>query len=298
MNTENITICPICENDHFEIYLEAKDYTVTHEEFELKKCSRCHFIITSPRPTAEAIGKYYASEKYISHSGKSKTLFDKIFLLARAITLRWKYEIIKPYISRTGTILDYGCGTGEFLKYVKDKGLHISGVEPNQVARQKANIKLDYKISETLEELNSEAVDIITLWHVLEHVHNLNETVQKLKNLLTQTGYFIIAVPNPKSHDCINYKNHWAGFDVPRHLWHFTQESMNSFLNKNGLNVVAIKPMKLDSFYVSLLSEGYKNAEQPKFITAMKAIIEGLISNLSARKTNEYSSLIYIARRQ
>lgn len=298
MNTEIITICPICENENFELYLEAKDYTVTHEDFQLKKCTQCHFIITSPRPTSEAIGKYYASEKYISHSGNSKTLFDKIYLLARHFTLRWKYELIHSYISKTGTLLDYGCGTGDFLKYVKDKGLHIYGVEPNLLARQKANIKLDYNVSETLEELNGEEVDIITLWHVLEHVHNLNETIQKLKNLLTKTGYILIAVPNPKSHDCIKYKNHWAGFDVPRHLWHFSQESMNSFLNRNGLNVVAIKPMKLDSYYVSLLSEGYKNAKQPKFITSIKAMVEGLVSNLSARKSNEYSSLIYIAKRQ
>lgn len=296
MNTEIISTCPICENENFEFYLKSKDYTITGEEFELKKCKRCHFIFTSPRPTEVTIGKYYASDNYISHSGKSNSLFDKIYLAARSITLTWKCDLINQYLPKPGTILDFGCGTGEFLSHLKNNGYHVIGVEPNKSARKKANLKLQGKVSENLLAIKNNTADIITLWHVLEHVHTLNETLQNLKNILSENSHIIIAVPNPASHDCSKYSNFWAGYDVPRHLWHFTQETMTALLHRNGLELVAIKPMKLDSFYVSLLSEQYKNPGQPKIITAIKAFTEGLNSNLLAWKNKEYSSLIYIAR--
>jgi len=296
MASQNITICPICNQQDFSFHSKAKDFTITGEEFELKECRNCSFIITSPRPDKESIGKYYASEDYISHSGKSKTLFDKIYLYARNITLNWKCQLINEYSPIPSSILDYGCGTGEFLNRIKNKGWKIAGIEPAEVARKKANHLLSNKVYESIENQEIGSVQVITLWHVLEHIHDLNASLQKLKNLLTSDGIIIIAVPNPKSHDSGYYKNEWAAYDVPRHLWHFSQNNMISLLKKHSLKVVNIKPMKLDSFYVSLLSEGYKNPEQPKLITGFKAFIEGFKSNLSARKTTEYSSLIYIAQ--
>lgn len=296
MNKEVINSCPICENVNFELFLKSKDYTITQEEFELKKCNRCHFIVTSPRPTEATIGKYYASDNYISHSGKSSTVFDKIYLAARGLTLKWKSDLINQYSPKPGTILDFGCGTGDFLHYLKNNGYQVFGVEPNESAREKANQKLQGKVSENLLAIKDNSADIITLWHVLEHVHKLNETLQSLKKKLSKKGYIIIAVPNPTSHDSTKYSDLWAGYDVPRHLWHFTQETMTALLNRNNLKLVAVKPMKLDSFYVSLLSEQYKNPAQLKIITALKAFKEGLTSNLLARKTKEYSSLIYIAQ--
>lgn len=296
MDKEFITKCPICENVNFEPFLKSKDYTVTQEEFELQKCKRCNFIVTSPRPTELTIGKYYASDNYISHSGKSRTLFDKIYIAAREITLKWKSERINQYSSKQGTILDFGCGTGDFLLYLKNNGYQVLGVEPNETAREKANLKLQGKVSKNLLAIKNNSADIITLWHVLEHVHTLNETLESLKKILSEKGHIIIAVPNPASHDCRKYRNLWAGYDVPRHLWHFTQETMTALLRRNGFNIEAIKPMKLDSYYVCLLSEQYKNPNQLKLITALKAFKEGLTSNFLARKTKEYSSLIYIAR--
>jgi len=293
---EIVSSCPICEQFNFNTHLKAKDYTVTKEEFQLVRCNSCHFIITSPRPSQDNIGKYYASENYISHSGKSKTLFDKLYLLARNFTLRWKYNLLIQYIAESGSVLDYGCGTGEFLDYIQTKNLNVTGVEPNKTAREKANSKLNGKVSESIKELKENSVDAITLWHVLEHIHNLNDTIQQLKNLLTKKGYIIIAVPNPNSHDCQKYKTYWAGYDVPRHLWHFTQETMNALLSRNGLKIETIKPMKLDSFYVSLLSEQYQHPSQSKLLSAARAFLEGLISNFSARKNREYSSLIYIVK--
>lgn len=296
MVSENITSCPVCEHQNFSEFLRSKDFTVTGEEFELKKCDQCNMIITSPRPTQESIGKYYASENYISHSGKSKTLFDKIYLNARRITLKWKYQIISEYYQSPANILDYGCGTGEFLNFMKKKDWQIIGIEPAEHARQKAKQLLENKVFSDLSNIKPSSLEIITLWHVLEHIHDLNNTIQKLKSFLTKSGHLLIAVPNPNSHDCQHYKDHWAGYDVPRHLWHFTQETMTALLKKNGLKVVDIKPMKLDSYYVSLLSENYKNPQQAKLTSAIKAFIEGSTSNLFAAKTKNYSSIIYIAK--
>lgn len=296
MASESTTICPICDQENLNSFITAKDYTITGEEFELKQCANCHFIITSPRPDKDSIGKYYASENYISHSGKSKTLFDKIYLTARNITLNWKYQLISKSFPQPASILDYGCGTGEFLNYMKNKGWTVYGVEPAETARQKANKLLNGNVSEKLETIEYNSVRLITLWHVLEHIHDLNSTLQTLKNLLTSDGLLIVAVPNPNSHDSKHYKDKWAGYDVPRHLWHFSQDTMTSLLKKNGLNLIETKPMKLDSYYVSLLSEAYKNPNQSKLLTSIKAFIEGLRSNISAKKTKEYSSHIYIAK--
>jgi 2-polyprenyl-3-methyl-5-hydroxy-6-metoxy-1,4-benzoquinol methylase len=296
MTSENISICPACEGNLFTPFITVKDNSITKEIFELIKCSHCGLTITSPRPAADSIGKYYASVEYISHSGKSKTLFDKIYLTARSITLRWKYKLVAHYFPQPSNILDFGCGTGEFLNFMKKNSWNVTGVEPNETARQKANHLLENKVLENLHQVKSRSMEVITLWHVLEHVHDLNNTIQKLKSLLSLNGHIIIAVPNPNSHDSKHYENNWAGYDVPRHLWHFNQRTMTALLNKNGLRIVEVRAMKLDSFYVSLLSEGYKNPSQPKLITGAKAFFEGLVSNFYALKNKEYSSLIYIAR--
>lgn len=296
MSNETITTCPVCDHGNFSNYLTTKDYTVTQETFNLVKCSSCNFIFTNPRPKAESIGKFYSSDNYISHSGKSKTILDKVYLVARNITMRWKYKLITQYFATSSSILDYGCGTGEFLNYIKNKGWTVEGLEPNNKARQKANSLLNNKVYQNLKEVNNNQFRVITLWHVLEHIHDLNQTIQNLKKILSSDGVLIIAVPNPNSHDSQHYNNKWAGYDVPRHLWHFSQETMKSLLHKNGLKVVDIKPMKLDAYYVSLLSERYKNPNQFKLVSGFKAFMEGVLSNLYARKNKEHSSLIYIAR--
>jgi len=296
MATEFITTCPVCDHQKFTPYIISKDYTVTGEEFSLQKCSHCNFIFTNPRPGAVDIGRYYESENYISHSGKSETLFDKIYLTARNITLGWKHDLIKKYSPTPSTILDYGCGTGNFLNYIKKAGWKVAGIEPSEQARQKSTELITSNVYKDINGIHGGKFKIITLWHVLEHIHDLNTTIQELKNRLSKEGYLIIAVPNPNSHDSQYYKSHWAAYDVPRHLWHFTRNTMKPLMAKNGLRIVEVKPMKLDSFYVSLLSEGYKNPSQSKVTTGLKAFMQGLRSNLSARITKEYSSLIYIVQ--
>jgi 2-polyprenyl-3-methyl-5-hydroxy-6-metoxy-1,4-benzoquinol methylase len=296
MALESVSICPICSSSSFTKFLSAKDHTTTGEQFEIVRCTQCNFTLTNPRPDINSIGKYYQSEKYISHTGGSKSLLDKVYIFARTITLGWKLKLINKYKS-TGSILDYGCGTGEFLHHLKNNGWTINGVEPSDGARNKATNLLQNPIHSSIEKIERSQFDVITLWHVLEHIHDLNEKLVSIKSLLKQDGIIFIAVPNHEAPDAQKYGTNWAGYDVPRHLWHFSKDSMKKLFDKTGLELIGIHPMKLDAYYVSLLSEGYKHPNQSKIANAFKALVTGLRSNLDAAKDRNHSSLIYIAKR-
>ena len=297
MNLETISTCPICSSTFFNTFITAKDYTTSDELFEIVQCNQCKFTLTNPRPSQNGIGKYYQSENYISHSGADKTLFDKIYLLARRVTLKQKLTLISHYKSK-GELLDVGCGTGEFLNLCKQSGWGTTGIEPSDTARKKASRNHEILIYQKQDHITNQQFDIITLWHVLEHVHDLENELRKLTFLLKKDGTIFIAVPNYNSPDAKRYKEYWAGYDVPRHLWHFSKDTVTRLLQKFELRIIEIQPMKLDAYYVSLLSEQYKNPKQRKIINALKAIWIGLSSNLAAKKNNNYSSMIYIVKRK
>ncbi len=220
-----------------------------------------------------------------------------VYVFARTITLGWKLKLINKY-KPVGSILDYGCGTGEFLYHLKNNGWATMGVEPSEGARQKATSLLKAAVSESIDQIKGNQFDVITLWHVMEHIHDLNQKLSSIKSLLKQDGIIFIAVPNHEAPDARKYGAYWAGYDVPRHLWHFSKDSMKKLFDKTGLELIGIHPMKLDAYYVSLLSEGYKNQNQNKIVSGLKAVVSGLISNLMANKNQNHSSLIYIAKRR
>jgi len=292
MPLETITQCPICSSNTFTPYLTAKDRTASHQNFNLQKCSACGFLITNPRPDIHSIGEFYKSEKYISHTGANKTLLDKIYLQARKLTLRWKLTLINQY-KKSGILLDYGCGTGEFVDRMQTNGWQTTGVEPSDAARRKAIELSNSSIVPSLLEINHK-FDVITLWHVLEHVHDLNAKIAELKDRLKDDGIIFIAVPNHESADAMHYKDNWAGYDVPRHVWHFSKTNMQQLLDKHGFTLIKAEPMMLDAFYVSLLSEGYQSQNSSP-IKMIKAFINGVKSNAHGSNTGIYSSLIYIA---
>lgn len=291
----DISECPVCTGKTFENIAECIDYTVSHETFHVKHCKTCHLGITSPRPENEKLGDYYNSQEYISHSGKSSGGIGTIYKIARSLALQWKKNLIHKY-KKGNALLDLGCGTGEFISTLKKEGWQIAGVEPSEIAREKAVALTGASIVKNLSELKEEKFDVITAWHVLEHVSDLSETLLQLKKLLHQEGALVIAVPNYESADAVHYKNYWAGYDVPRHLWHFSKKSMIQLLNNQGFNVIKVVPMKLDSYYISLLSEKYKNQNQISLLCIIKAFANGFISNLKARTKTNHSSLIYIAK--
>lgn len=295
MALEKITTCPICSGTTFQSKFECVDQTVSKEKFQIIKCDNCSFLITSPRPDRGTIGQYYDSPDYISHSSSSATFQDKIYFRARQYSLIKKRKLIEQYSSE-GNILDIGCGTGEFLKQMRLHNWEATGTEPNAKAQSIAK-NIGIRIHNHLSEIQEETFNAITLWHVLEHIHDLNNTIEKIKNILSKDGTIFIAVPNHKSNDAKHYQECWAAYDVPRHLWHFNKTTMSKLILKHGLHLVQTSPMKLDSFYVSLLSEGYRSPSQPKIIQMVKAFFRGLTSNISAKATSEYSSLIYIIKK-
>ena len=172
-------------------------------------------------------------------------------------------------------------------------GWNVTGLEPDEGARtvgfQEHSIEL--LPSGELFNLPEKIFDAITLWHVLEHVHDVKKYIQTFKKLLTDNGKLFIAVPNYTSYDAEKYKEYWAAYDVPRHLYHFTPNTMQWLMKECGLKVVAVKPMWFDSFYVSLLSSKYKNGNTKWF----GAFWTGLISNFKAMSdAKKCSSVIYI----
>lgn len=290
----DVVECPVCKSRSIKPFRTCKDFTVSHETFSVHRCESCSLAITSPRPDTADLGKYYQSEEYISHSGKSSGLMGPVYTTARNFALNWKARILSTH-TKKGTALDFGCGTGEFLKTLKTKGWNITGVEPSDVARQKAESITHQKINASLSELSNKQFDVISAWHVIEHVPDLNQVIAELKRLLKKDGTIFIAVPNYESPDAEKYKDLWAGYDVPRHLWHFSRNSMKQLLNSHGLAVIEIIPMKLDAYYVSMLSENYQNGNKSSLINMIKGFISGFKSNTAADKNN-YSSLIYVSK--
>jgi SAM-dependent methyltransferase len=289
MTLETLAACPVCGSNQFDHLLNAIDHTATGESFQVERCRSCNLALTNPRPSASDIGKYYHSKKYISHTGGSSSLLDQVYRRVRAYSIQKKLDLISHY-QKAGNLLDFGCGTGEFLLAANLRGWTTVGVEPSPEARQKTDRSLN--IHNSLAQVNG-AFDVITLWHVLEHVHDLNGTLNKLRSLLNPAGTIFIAVPNHESPDAQHYQEHWAGYDVPRHLWHFAKPSMLKLLAQHNLKTLTAVPMKFDAYYVSLLSES--NRRPGKDITNIfLGLVNGLKSNLAAGPDN-YSSLIYIA---
>ena len=266
------------------------DHSVSNEKFELQFNSEHHMWVTTPQPSSLELPKYYQSEEYISHTDTQRNLFEKVYHGVRSYSLQKKIRLINKQVP-TGKLLDIGCGTGDFLEVSKNHGWQISGVEPNKEAREIAAKKTNSTIYDipALNDFEANSFDVITLWHVLEHLPDLEMHIKLFNHLLKPEGLLIIAVPNYKSFDAKHYKEFWAAFDVPRHLWHFSQQSIKILFGKENFKVVKTSPMKFDSYYVSLLSEKIKNGK----MKPLKALYIGLCSNIKAITSLEYSSLIY-----
>lgn len=283
--------CPICLSDKQTQFIIAKDHLLSQESFGIVECKNCGFKFTSPRPSDSDLAKYYKSTEYISHTNSSKGIVSKLYQIIRRKALKDKEAYLSSNVSR-GTLLDYGCGTGHFLAYCKSQGWLTKGIEPDSDARKIANgLGLNvYQNKENFSEVNAKGeFDAITLWHVLEHVTDLQQTLVFLNQHLKEKGNIFVAVPNHQSYDANHYGKFWAAYDVPRHLYHFDKNSITSLLEKNGFKLAEIKPMYFDSFYVSMLSEKNRSGT----VNYIRAFLIGLISNLKAARSKNYSSLIY-----
>ena len=282
-------------DDQKELYtnltplLNCKDNTVSGKYFEVMMHQEYEMLVTSPVP--KNLENYYKSETYISHTDSKKTFFDKIYQGVKNHTLKQKLILLNSFKSGSKSVLDFGAGTGDFLKICKNNNWQVLGIEPSAEARENA-VKKGIYLKENLLDITNQKFDVITLWHVLEHVENLKSTIKVLKSLLQPEGRIVVAVPNYKSYDAAFYKEHWAAYDVPRHLWHFSQKAIHKLFLEVEMIVEETLPMKFDSYYVSLLSEKYKTGKS----NPAKAFYRGFLSNISAKSTSEYSSLIYVIK--
>jgi 2-polyprenyl-3-methyl-5-hydroxy-6-metoxy-1,4-benzoquinol methylase len=291
---ESLQACLVCDNESFTTYLTCTDHFLSQEAFTICKCDKCGFLFTNPRPSAVELPAYYKSPEYISHSNSRKGLQNTLYQLVRKYTLGRKYKLIRHY-KHKGRILDIGCATGEFLNYFKNRQWETFGIEPDEQARKMgiSNYSLRIEDEDYLQKLPEASFDVITMWHVLEHVPLLNERIAQLRRLLSPNGILLIAVPNPASQDAKFYKSFWAAYDVPRHLYHFTQTTIKIIFSKHGFELVQKTPMKFDSYYVSILSQKYKNAKNG----FLSGLLSGFVSNIAANRSGEYSSLIYAFRK-
>ncbi|MGI9530587.1 class I SAM-dependent methyltransferase [Lutimonas sp.] len=289
---------PLVSKKDLSPFLDCKDYTVSRETFSLVKDNTTGLLVTSPRPSLENLSSYYESEDYISHTDSSRSLMDKVYQMIKGYSIKKKLKMINKLAVTKGHLLDIGCGTGDLLAACENDGWKIDGVEPSEKARALASEKIATTecLEESLEailEKKQNKYDVITMFHVLEHVPNLTQYVDSLHQLLTEDGCLIVAVPNYKSYDADHYKQFWAAYDVPRHLWHFSQESIQHIFGAKGFHVAETLPLIFDSFYVSMLSEKYKTGTS----NLIKAFKTGLRSNIKAKRSGQYSSLIYIIKK-
>ena len=286
--------CPVCTGTDIDKFLSVKDHSISGEVFNITMCKSCGFRFTNPTPSEDSIGKYYQSENYISHSDTNKGIINKLYHLVRKQSLKSKLSLVNKASSKKGNLLDIGCGTGYFLQACKENGWMIDGMEPDPSARTLAEKNTNQEIYKDLFSIKEEnKYDVITLWHVLEHVHKLNESIQHIHKLLKEKGTLIIAVPNCLSYDSSIYGEYWAAYDVPRHLYHFTPDDMDKLLKRHKFTRTDIQPMIFDSFYVSMLSDKYKFGKT----NYIRAFLNGFKSNRKASSDKNYSSLIYIFKK-
>lgn len=283
--------CPWCGSENAQLHLKLKDEFLTKEAFEIYECEDCRLLYTEPRPAEDKIGDYYKSEDYYSHQENKKGFIPKVYEMVKGVNLKAKYKMATENL-HAGHVLDIGCGVGDFLHTMEQNHWETTGIEPSEDAKviAKKRIKAQIYAPEEIGLLQDESFDLITLWHVLEHVDDLKSEVQHLYRLLKKGGRLVLALPNYQSFDAQHYKEFWAAYDVPRHLNHFCQKSINNIFSNSGLELKKTDKLVWDAYYISFMSEKY----QGHSMALARGLVKGLRSNIKAKKSGEWSSLVYV----
>lgn len=286
-----MTSCPWCHNDAVKPYLNVKDLFLTQESFEIFECPQCHLLFTSPRPAPDVIGRYYESKDYYSHQENQHGFIPKIYESVKKVNLRNKVKLAIGDLPK-GHLLDIGCGVGDFLLQIVAKGWQIHGIEPSEGARKISTARLGVSPLLPSEscQLEDASLDVITLWHVLEHVDDLHFQINEFQRLLKPGGRLVLAVPNYQSFDAKHYGAFWAAWDVPRHLNHFCLDSLDPILHSVGFQLEKVAKLKWDAYYISYMSEKYLGHR----LALLRGAFVGLRSNLKALTSMQYSSMVYV----
>jgi len=291
------TSCPVCNHRKFKAFLTCTDFYATSETFDIKRCVNCDFLFTQNFPSESIIGKYYEVQDYISHSDTKKGIVNYLYHLARRYMLKRKANFVEKVCgSKEGSLLDFGCGTGYFLYTMHKRGWKSIGVEKSSKGREFAIREFGLQVNDTsfLSSIADESCEVVTLWHVLEHIEDLEGLLTQLKRVLKPNGTLILALPNSASYDANHYREYWAAYDVPRHLWHFTTKTISLLCEKNKLEVVCQKGMPLDAFYISILSEKNKDSK----FAFLRGIYIGFLAYFASRKDiSKQSSVIYVLKK-
>lgn len=287
--------CPWCDSNKTQINLWVKDLFLTQETFEIHECNNCGLLFTEPRPSQNEIGKYYQSEEYYSHKENKKGFIPKLYEMVKSINLKNKYNMATAGLTK-GKVLDIGCGVGDFLQTMEANGWKTTGIEPSEDAKTIAcqRINATLLLPEEINQLQDESYDLITMWHVLEHIDDLKEEIKQLQRLLKKGGRLLLALPNFKSYDAMYYKEFWAAYDVPRHLNHFCKTSINNVFKNSELKWTNTSKLIWDAYYISYMSEKYQHHSLP----LVRGTIRGMLSNITARKNGEWSSMVYIFEKE
>jgi 2-polyprenyl-3-methyl-5-hydroxy-6-metoxy-1,4-benzoquinol methylase len=283
--------CPWCGSDKAQINLWLKDEFLTKEDFHICECLNCGLLYTMPRPKKEKMGEYYKSNEYYSHQENKKGFIPKVYEKVKKTNLKYKYKLATKGLD-IGKMLDIGSGVGDFLHTAESHGWQCIGVEPSEDAKNIARQRTKANLIESaeIENLPDQMFDVITMWHVLEHIDNLRWQVEQLQRLIKPKGRIVIALPNYKSYDGQYYKEKWAAYDVPRHLNHFNRTTIVKIFNTKGLRLISTDKLKWDAYYISYMSEQYKLHQFP----LLRGALRGWLSNIKARRSGEWSSLVYI----
>ena len=274
MKTEKLDRCPACGSPDIGSYTTITDHYYSKENFDIAACKGCGLRFTQNRPAPEEIGRYYDSENYASHdSGKKASVFLKVYQMARDYMLGLKFNLVRQFKPEWKQVLDYGTGEGFFTEYLLKKGKDASGIEPSAVARENFKSRTGKTLFEDIDALPADKTfQVITLWHVLEHIHTLRETMEKLTERLEQKGIIVIAIPNQKAKDLEAFGPHWAAWDVPRHLYHWDTDSLSAFMKSLGLVRIHTGQLPLDPFYIGMISARY----------AGKGAVSGILTGLKS----------------
>lgn len=299
MSIITITSCPVCGGDDLKKIFDAADHFSSREVFPVCECTRCGFRFTNHFPSEDTIGRYYDSPDYISHSDSDQGLINRLYHYFRKQMLKKKVSLVAAHATGNPVrLLDMGCGTGYFLGAAKEQGWIVSGIEKDKKARESAALRTGLTVNDenSLREIGHASFDAVTFWHVLEHLEKLNETVSKIKDIVTPEGIIVLALPNSQSYDARFYKERWAAYDIPRHLWHFSPDTVEKLLAKHQLKIIKRVRMPLDAFYISLLSEKYRGSNPLlRYGRALLVGTTGFLRSLS--DLSQSSSVIYIAKK-